>query len=106
MVDYVPTNWADWPATSSPTSAANLNKIESALSALAAAVTALQDAGVSVSWDEVTGKPTVFPADPPSWDDVTGKPEIPSVDGLATQAAVDDLAARVDALEAADGGEV
>lgn len=131
-VNYNPTNWENSPSTATPTSAANFNKIETALVALAAAVNALESAGVS--WEDILDKPGTFPAAAPEWGaitgkpstfaptigttattakagnyqpawaDVTGKPTIPSVAGLAKQEDLDAALDRIAALETAGGG--
>lgn len=80
---YNKTSWVD---DSEPAiNAVNLNNIENGVSDVDSRLAVLE------------GKPE------PTWASLTGKPTIPSIDGLATQADLDALAARVTALETPSG---
>lgn len=116
---YEPFEWADGEAGGTPITAERLNAVENGLA------DASETAESPVAWGDVSGKPSTFPPTigttattakagnyAPAWADVTGKPStfapaththaIADVNGL--QAIIDDLTARVEALEAAATG--
>lgn len=87
---FVPDKWADGPAGGTPITAAELNRIEAAGAAVADA---------DVSWGDVTGKPSTFPAadHDHDTDDITGLSA--ALAGKADQSALNALVARIEALE-------
>lgn len=79
---YTATSWVN--GSEPAINAANLNKLE------AGVVAAHEAAAVPTAWEDVSGKPSTFPAKAPAWADVTGKPAVIAAgeDAAAARAAI------------------